>query len=311
MSRRLLVLGWHNIEPTWAYPGTSPEAARRGFEKQVKLLRRWATVVSLRSALDDLAAGRPLPPRAVALTFDDGYLDNAEFAAPVLAAAGLPATFFLVPGFLDGSAPAWWEELGWAFAHCSADALQWDGQHYDVSTHLARAATLDTVSVALKMLDAAARGDAVGELKQLLRPDGQPPRRLFMDWGEADRMVALGMDIGSHTCGHPILSREQPAVQAQELSGSRQRLENHFQRPVDVLAFPNGKAQDYSTVTLDLVRDAGYSFAVTTRKALAEPAVAPEEVPRFMIHAGMDVRSLLRSGLRKVSRTARARLALG
>ena len=311
MSRRLLVLGWHNIEPTWGFPGMSPEGARRGFERQVRLLRRWANVLPLRSALDDLAAGRPLPPRAVALTFDDGYLDNAEFAAPVLAAARLPATFFLVPGFLDGSAPAWWEELGWTFAHGSVDTLECGGQRFDVSTPPARAAALEAVTPGLKAVGAAARAEAVGELRQRLRPDGPELGRLFMDWDEADRLVALGMDVGSHTCGHPILSQEQPAVQAHELSGSREVLEKHFQRPVEVLAFPNGKAQDYSEVTLELVRKAGYSFAVTTRKALAEPAVAPEEVPRFMVDAGIDVRSLLRSGLGKVSRTVRSRLPLG
>src|SRR5687768_2534006 len=117
MGGRLLILCWHNIEPTWSFPGTSAEAGRRGFERQVRFLRRWANVVPLRPALADLVEGRPLPPRAVALTFDDGYLDNYTVASPILRAAGLPATFFLVPGFLSGTAQAWWEDLGWAFAH--------------------------------------------------------------------------------------------------------------------------------------------------------------------------------------------------
>jgi peptidoglycan/xylan/chitin deacetylase (PgdA/CDA1 family) len=267
----------------------------------VTRLRRWANVVPLRSALDDLAAGRPLPPRAVALTFDDGYLDNATFAGPVLAAAGLPATFFLVPGFLDGAAPAWWETLGWALAHTSATTLVWDGQRYDVSVPPARAATMDAVTPALKAADAQVRADAVAELRQRLRPDGPALGRLFMDWDEADKLTALGLDIGSHTCGHPILGNEQPEVQAQELSGSRRALDDHFQRPVDVLAFPNGKPQDYTEVTLDLARQAGYAFAVTTRRAFAEPGVAPHEVPRVMVDAGSDVRGLLRAGLRRAA----------
>ena len=53
-----------------------------------------------------------LPPRAVALTFDDGYLDNlVEYAAPVLERAGLPATFFLTSGWLGRPGEYWWDTL--------------------------------------------------------------------------------------------------------------------------------------------------------------------------------------------------------
>jgi peptidoglycan/xylan/chitin deacetylase (PgdA/CDA1 family) len=67
----------------------------------------------------------------VALTFDDGYLDNATVAAPMLRHAGLPATFFLVPEFLGGKSRPWWEELGWALAHATAPELHWQGVRYD------------------------------------------------------------------------------------------------------------------------------------------------------------------------------------
>lgn len=302
MSRRLLVLGYHNVEPTWAFGGTSPAAGRRGLERQARFLRRWANVVPLRSALADLAAGRPLPPRAVALTFDDGYLDNATVAAPVLQAAGLPATFFLVPGFLSGEAPVWWEELGWAFAHTTAARLDWAGQRHDVSTPPGREAAHGIVADALKLVDARDRWAAVVELRDRLAPAGPELGRLFMDWDEADGLVRLGHDIGSHTCGHPILSREPAAAQAHELIESRRELAQHFGRPVEVLAFPNGRTQDYSAETLRLTGKAGYEFAVTTRTALAGPRTPVHEVPRVLVDAETDLREVLRKAARVVRR---------
>jgi peptidoglycan/xylan/chitin deacetylase (PgdA/CDA1 family) len=310
MSHRLLVLGWHNIEPSWGFGGTSPEAGRRGFERQVRFLRRWTNVVPLRSALEDLAAGKALPPRAVALTFDDGYLDNATVAAPVMQAAGLPATFFLVPDFLSGRADAWWERLGWSFAHATAAELRWADERYDLSGPEARLAAMAQVADGLKLFDSGQREAAVAELRGRLRPDGsaQPLARLFMDWDEADRLVGHGHDIGSHTCGHPILSRETAASQEHELVDSRTALAAHFQRTVDVLAYPNGRAQDYSETTLELTRKAGYAYAVTTRTALAGPGTPAGEVPRVLVDAETDLREVLRSGLRVAKRAVLSRL---
>jgi peptidoglycan/xylan/chitin deacetylase (PgdA/CDA1 family) len=303
MSRRLLVLGWHNIEPTWAFPGPSAEAGRRGFERQVRFLRRWTNVVPLRSALTDLAAGRPLPPRAVALTFDDGYLDNATFAAPLLHSEGLPATFFLVPEFLAGTSAAWWEILGRAVAQATVPTLRWAGERYDLTTPAARRIAADALADSLKTVDSRARADAVAELGRRLLPDGNgAPPRLFMTWDEADALPGLGHDIGSHTCGHPILSRETEADQKRELVASREALEARFGRPVDVLAFPNGRRQDYSDVTLDLVHAAGYEFAVTTRTALAGPRSAPAEIPRVLVDPATDLREVVRGGLRVLRR---------
>lgn len=302
MSRRLLVLCWHNVEPTWAFPGESADRSRRDFARQVNHLRRWANVVPLRSALADLAEGRPLPPRAVALTFDDGYLDNVTVAAPVLHAAGLPATFFLVPGFLSGDVPSWWEELGHGFERATASRLVWNGQHYDLLDPDARRTARESITGSLKELDRQRREDAVVELRARLAADGPMGERLFMDWDEAVRLLDLGHDIQSHTCSHPILSREPDAAQEEELRRSREDLESFFRRPVDVLAYPNGSDGDYTDATRTMARTAGYAFACTLRPAAGRPHDDRWEVPRMVIDPAVQ-------GPRFLKRVLKASLA--
>jgi peptidoglycan/xylan/chitin deacetylase (PgdA/CDA1 family) len=304
MSSRLLVLAWHNIEPTCFFHGRSPQAGRRGFERQVLVLRRIANVVPLRAALEDLAAGRPLPPRAVALTFDDGYRDQVTVAGPLLHALGLPATFFLVRDFLSGGARGWWEDVGWAFAYATAAELLWDDGRYDMSSPRTRRAAARAATETFKTLDSRRRQEAIAELRGRLAPAGPPLERQFMYWDEAEDLLRQGHEIGSHTCEHPVLSREEPATQQRELVDSRRDLEAHFRRPVDLLAYPNGRTTDYSEETLRLTRDAGYAFAVTTRPRLAGPTTPVEEVPRVVLTAGTDVRDVLRRAGRIVRRTS-------
>src|SRR5690349_9090397 len=123
----LIVLGWHNVEGTWCFP-SAPGSGTRGLERQLRTLHSLANIVRLERALSDLTEGRPLPRRAVALTFDDGYRDNLAIAGPLLAKLGLPATCFLVPHALSGQVVPWWERLAWAFAQARAKRIDWEGQ---------------------------------------------------------------------------------------------------------------------------------------------------------------------------------------
>jgi len=72
----------------------------RAFQRLCKWWRDHYTVLSLAALYACLQTARPLPARALAITFDDGYVDNAAVAAPILQSFGLPATFFVTTGLL-------------------------------------------------------------------------------------------------------------------------------------------------------------------------------------------------------------------
>jgi peptidoglycan/xylan/chitin deacetylase (PgdA/CDA1 family) len=81
------------------------------------LVQEGYSVLEVEAAVDQLEAGQ-LPPRTVAINFDDGYHDVVEHALPVLAERGFRATVFVVPAVVDGTATfAWYrrqpELIGW------------------------------------------------------------------------------------------------------------------------------------------------------------------------------------------------------
>ena len=295
MSRRaggLLVLGWHNVEGSWCFP-SRPGAGVGGLERQLRLLRRLTNVVALDGALAALAEGRPLPRRAVALTFDDGYADQLQLAAPLLERLGLPATFFLVPGLLSRTVAPWWETLGWAFSAARRPSLTWHDQNWAVSDPSRRQICFAAIADRLKNLDQAGRELEVGALIERLDPSGDPPPdALFLDWSGADQLARRGFTIGSHSLRHAILTREGTEEQRSDLAASRRQLEQRLRIPVRLLAYPNGTRRDYDDATVAAARAAGYHFAVTTLDGWNRPTTPPYEVRRFLVEpdkGGMDL----------------------
>ena len=107
-ERVLRVLMYHKVNDISGNPVT---VTTRLFEEQMTQVRELGyTVVSIDAVLDHFGQGTPLPPKAVLITFDDGYRDNLKNAAPILQRFGYPAVVFAPIGFLDGSRPLPHEE---------------------------------------------------------------------------------------------------------------------------------------------------------------------------------------------------------
>jgi peptidoglycan/xylan/chitin deacetylase (PgdA/CDA1 family) len=291
VSTRLLVLGWHNVAGTYGFP-SSPGAGERGFVQQMRALSWVGNVLALGDALQRLAAGEQLPPRSVALTFDDGYRDNLTLAVPVLERLGLPATFFLVPRFLDGELDAWWETIGWAIQTSSHRTLAWEDATFALDTAPQRQAAYDHIAKQLKLRDDAARDEAVRYLVDSLSPRGEPPD-LFMGWEEARELVRRGFTVQSHTCSHPVLGQENAERQQRELTEARRRLEAELGGSVSILAYPHGGPLDYDADTLASAADAGYRWGVTTREGFTTSDTPPLEVRRCVVYPERGVIELL------------------
>ena len=289
---KLLVLGWHNVEGSWCFP-SSPGAGRRGLAQQLRGLRRLANVVPLDAALRDLAEGRPLPARAVAITFDDGYRDTLTLAAPLLHELGLDATVFLVPEILSAEVNPWWERLAWAFGRSRAEAIVWDGQQFALHGAATRRRVFGTVAEQLKRRNHERRQEAVEELVKLLSPEGADhPDEMFLDWDGARQLVREGLAIGSHSMRHAILTEEPPEAQRADLAESRRLLEDQLQVGVRLLAYPNGTRRDYDGATIAAAHAAGYTRAITAESGWNRRSTRPYEIRRVMMQAERGVPGL-------------------
>jgi peptidoglycan/xylan/chitin deacetylase (PgdA/CDA1 family) len=102
------VVAFHRVHDG-ADPSDSLTVSVPTFERYCRYFQRHFRVVPLRELVDTLRAGRSAG-RELAITFDDGYRDNFEHAAPVLGRLSLPATFFVVTGWIGTDVVPFWDE---------------------------------------------------------------------------------------------------------------------------------------------------------------------------------------------------------
>lgn len=250
---------WHDVELISATPDV--------FESQMRYLAENYSPVTLSQYVDALDGKYELPPRPVLVTFDDGHIDNYEVAFPILKRHGVPAAIFLSTAYIDSGEPFWFDQVSAWIHRLDGLALEELGiAKRDISGSLPvrRKLSADYLEM-LKELSDADRQDRVAKLKDRADVQGIELNREWarpMNWSQVNEMIAGGMEFGSHTVTHPVLSRLSDDRQALELTLSRQRIMDMTQKAARVLAYPVGGRQDYTESTTRLARQAGYEAAM-------------------------------------------------
>ena len=239
------------------------------FAARMEHIARHYTVLPVEDLVARLQQGH-IPRKALALTFDDGYRDNLTHAAPILARYGLPATIFLTSGCIGSGEVLWFDRLALALKTTGRTHLQWTGgPELSLASMADRLRALQVALGHLKGLPDAGRREI---LDQILRELGggsvESPKRLMLSWDEVGALRGLGFSVGAHTVSHPILSRLSAEEARREIGDSKVEIERALGTRVRAFAYPNGGAEDVNEVTVRLVKEAGFTCAVTTRRGL-------------------------------------------
>ena len=277
---RLSTLIFHRVlpEPDPLFPD---EADARRFDEVCGWLKSWFNVMPLDQAMSQLKAGS-LPARAACITFDDGYADNYQVAMPILQQHGLPATFFIATGFLDGGR-MWNDTIIETVRSTTSPLLDLSslnlGQH-PISTMAERRAAIGALIHQIKYRPAAERISITEQIARLARV--QLPQDLMMTSPQVKLMRQAGMQIGAHTVSHPILAQLAVDQAKDEIGKSKCFLERLLDERVGLFAYPNGKpGEDYSPQTVEIVRSLGFDAAVSTQWGASKQGDDPMQIKRF------------------------------
>ncbi len=253
------------------------------FEQQMTWLASDCAVLPLRELVDG-ANRRTLPDRAVALTFDDGYLDTLTNAMPILSRHGLPATCFVATEGLDGTHVFWWDRLAVLLlgdgSRRTELALDLPGgpRRFATATPGERLFAHGFVYHAIAALPAAAREGVLAQIASWASDVMCDPECRRMSANELRDLAGNGISIGAHTVHHPRLPTLDHAMQVGEMADSRVALERLTGGPVTHMAYPFGA---FDPTTMAAAAEAGLTHAFTCEPRALASSDALLRLPRL------------------------------
>ncbi len=242
-------------------------------------------------AIDDVAAeftDKSKQPFVV-FTFDDGYRDNARYAAPILRKHGVPYTIYVTQRIADGTCELWWRALETLILQNSHLELTLNRtlQVFDTSSDEKKTICANKLFAIVKAMDEKVQRKWIRETCERYNINiDQICRESAMSWDELRIMAQDPLcTIGAHTINHFAVRKLSRADAEQEIIESQKAVENALNRSVKHFAFPYGDHAAAGPRDFSIARDAGFFTAVTTRKGLVfqEHQHLLNALPRLMI----------------------------
>lgn len=305
-----LILMYHRVAEVSSDPFKLCVTPRH-FSEHLEVLKKHSQPIALRRLVQTLQDGKS-PHRGVGITFDDGYADNLHHAKPLLEQYDIPATVFITTENLAQEREFWWDELERLILQpgnlpknlnltIKDRTYQWD---------LGEAACYQEESYQRdrpwnwylsEEADPSSRQQLYRSLYQVLQPLLSDERQQKMDqllvWSgteakirathrslypkEVMKLVEGGLiEVGAHTVTHPFLSKLSVSFQQQEIKQSKVNLEELIDAEISSFAYPHG---NYNEITIDLVREAGFASACSTKPNKIRGNIDLFQLPRFEV----------------------------
>jgi peptidoglycan/xylan/chitin deacetylase (PgdA/CDA1 family) len=266
------------------------------------------------AVLDYQTGKRKPPPRAVAITFDDGYASNYHLAWPVLKRYGLPATIYLTTGFLDGVMRPWFVRLEHSLSITTKEELKLLGREWPLVTWQQRADAyfaLTGIYKSLPNLEAEALIAEIAVQLDCVSPELPAPLKP-LTWDQAREMQSSGLiEFGGHTHSHPILARCTDDAAQVEILHSMDCLVSELDQRPRTFAYPNGQPGDYTDFHEKTALQAGFTAGFNMKSGFVSTQHSRYDLYRYGNPRSVDELESVVSGSMAFYSKCKAFMGLG
>jgi len=210
--------------------------------------------------------------RYCVITFDDGWFDSYTNAYQILKKYDMPATIFLPTAYINTNKWFWPDKLAYVLQQIASVS---NNRPSILSTAtrtkypLLSKFHIEGIESAIKewkVLDEEEIERRIDEIADMLKIE-LPKDRMVLNWREIEEMSINKISFGSHSATHRILTNHTTDVVRKELEYSMNALRAEQINYTNVFCFPNG---NYNEAIAEMVREAGYDAAVTTKSGLED-----------------------------------------
>lgn len=268
----ITILAYHEISEPTTFRAAS-YVTRAEFDRHLTYISKKCRIASLDEIVSMFQQGSKPLQDTVAITFDDGCLDNLCHALPILHKHASPSTVFVATGFIDQTIQPWWQRFNKIIDHIAQN------KKFDLNTQVlpneisfffrskigrkALCFFAPEVAVRLSELSAVQKRSINEYLDSIVTSDSSPMERSMMNWEEVRKLADQGVSIGAHSVSHNILTSI-PGPQAQrEINMSKARIQLKLGESPKYFSYPVGYAFTFDKNIEAIIAEAGYAAAFT------------------------------------------------
>ena len=230
---------------------------KNDFFNQMKYLKKNYTIISLSEALKILRSGENKKSGLLAITFDDGYLNNYLYAWPICRELGIKFTLYVATNFIENQSMLWTDRIAMALKETKCAQLDINIENvtykFSLATIRDRSIASNKILEILKYVNVKNLLNNVqliekklkvcynknGETKTMYKP---------CNWNQLKEMVSSGLvEVGAHTVNHKILTQLPKAEILTELLDAKKIIEERISGTCNHFAYPNGKKEDFNS----------------------------------------------------------------
>lgn len=261
------------------------------FDAQMKYLKNRTNVFTLRELAGMLVRYADLPPKSVAVTFDDTFKNVHDVALPVLKKYGIPATFFVSTGFINKNRRFWVDELERILNLNKNGSIRIPFsnkvKNFSFKSEKEKVSALLNIKALLKNIDPDARErvmKAIGDTSAAIDCGKEIPNYDNLSWGDLRGLDAPpDYEIGGHTVNHEILSYLSKCRLRFEIRDCVDTLEKRLGHGIDLFSYPEGQVKHFNENVIRELKRAGIKICPSAVSGVNYKGQDPFYLKRIMV----------------------------
>ncbi len=292
LPKTALILYYHSVvhDPREYGDHINPGIAigTKLFREQMQLLRKKYHPVTVEEIRRWIVDGVDLPPRSVAVTFDDGFADNFTVAAPVMEELGIRGGFYLTANSVDNQTLPWFCKIHYLFEKWKASGKKFtdtENRLWSVDEPVKYAEAYRHFGYPCARVSLEGQEMRIAKLESLLgiRYDASNAPKM-MTWNNANDLARRGHLIGNHTFSHPNVAQLTSEDQKSEIERSQALLRKHMECSVEHFSYPHPCLNpQWDKTSQELIRETGYKSIVLTEPGWVTRNSSPLQLSRVTI----------------------------